>query len=131
MKLVGKVMPMMGSKERHFAPLIHVSLEELVPHDHFYRHLERSLDLSFVREFVQENSTSMGPRCKPTHHTHYVVDGGKTRIILGVLVTPSEVMDNQPMRDLIWRTCFRWKLRPRHVTGDTKYGTTDNIVALD
>jgi transposase-like protein DUF772 len=45
---------MMGSKERHFAPLIPVSLEELVPHDHFYRHLERTLDLSFVREFVHE-----------------------------------------------------------------------------
>ena len=30
---------MMGSKERQFAPLIHVSLEELVPQDHFYRHL--------------------------------------------------------------------------------------------
>jgi hypothetical protein len=28
---------MMGSKERHFAPLMHVSLEELVPQDHFYR----------------------------------------------------------------------------------------------
>ena len=46
--------PMMGSKERHFAPLINVSLEELVPQDHFYRHLERTLDLSFVREFVQK-----------------------------------------------------------------------------
>src|SRR2546427_8626226 len=45
---------MMGSKERHFAALIRVSLEDLVPHDHFYRHLERTLDLSFVREFVQE-----------------------------------------------------------------------------
>ena len=45
---------MMGGKERHFAPLIQVSLEELVPKDHFYRHLERTLDLSFVREFVQE-----------------------------------------------------------------------------
>jgi predicted secreted protein len=45
---------MMGSKERHFAPLIHVSLEELVQQDHFYRHLERTLDLSFVREFVQK-----------------------------------------------------------------------------
>ncbi len=65
------------------------------------------------------------------YRTHYVVDGGKARIILGVLVTPSEVMDNQPMRDLVFRACFRWKLRPRHVTGDTKYGTTDNIVALE
>ena len=44
---------MMGSKERRFAPLIQISLEELVPHDHFYRHVERTLDLSFVREFVQ------------------------------------------------------------------------------
>src|SRR5437764_7019938 len=51
---------MMGSKERHFAPLIHVSLEELIPADHFYRHLERSLDLSFVREFVQETYACKG-----------------------------------------------------------------------
>ncbi len=38
---------MMGKQERGFAPLIHVSLEELVPQDHFYRHLECTLDLSF------------------------------------------------------------------------------------
>ena len=65
------------------------------------------------------------------YHVHYVVDGGKARIILQVLVTPSEVMDNQPMRDLIFRTRFRWKLRPRHVTGDTTYGTIENIKALE
>jgi hypothetical protein len=57
------------------------------------------------------------------YHTHYVVDGGKKRIILNVLVTPSEVMENQPMLDLLWRTRFRWKLRPRQITGDTTYGT--------
>src|SRR5919109_4248505 len=51
---------MMGCKQRHFAPLIHVSLEELVPADHLYRHLERSLDLSFVREFVQETYAGGG-----------------------------------------------------------------------
>src|SRR6266851_1298452 len=51
---------MMGSKVRHFAPLIHVSLEELVPQDHFYRHLDRTLDLSFVREFVQETYAGGG-----------------------------------------------------------------------
>jgi hypothetical protein len=45
---------MIGTKARHFAPLINVSLEELVPQGHFYRHLEQSLDLSFVREFVQK-----------------------------------------------------------------------------
>src|SRR2546421_3387135 len=51
---------MMGTKERHFAPLINVSLEELVPHDHFYRHLEHTLDLSFVREFVQQTYAGTG-----------------------------------------------------------------------
>src|SRR5438105_15555299 len=31
-----------------------VSLDALVPPDHFYRHLERALDLSFVRDLVQD-----------------------------------------------------------------------------
>lgn len=80
------------------------------------------------------DATAMRLKGGGTHlgyHTHYVVDGGKARIILQVLVTPSEVMDNHPMRDLIFRTRFRWKLRPRHVTGDTKYGTIENIKALE
>ena len=47
------------------------------------------------------------------YQTHYVVDGGKARIILGVLVAPSEVSENKPMLDLLWRARFRWKLRPR------------------
>ena len=51
---------MMGSKEWRFASLIRVSVEELVPQDHFYRHLERTLDLSFVREFVQQTYASGG-----------------------------------------------------------------------
>ena len=45
---------MMGKKDRVFAPLPPVSLEDLVPPDHFYRHLERSLDLSIVRDLVRE-----------------------------------------------------------------------------
>jgi hypothetical protein len=65
------------------------------------------------------------------YHTHYVVDGGKARVILEVLVTPSEVMDNQPMLDLLWRTRFRWKVWPRQVTGDRKYGTDQNIAAIE
>ncbi len=65
------------------------------------------------------------------YQTHFVVDGGKSRIILNVLVTPSEVMDNQPMLDLLWRTRFRWKLWPWQVTGDKKYGTEDNLVAIE
>jgi len=51
---------MMGSKERHFAPLSNVSLEELVPADHFYRRLERTLDVSFVRPFVEETYAGGG-----------------------------------------------------------------------
>ena len=51
---------MMGTKERAFAKLTHVSLEELVPQDHFYRYLEQKLDLSCVREFVQETYASQG-----------------------------------------------------------------------
>src|SRR5947209_8770817 len=51
---------MMGTKERSFARLLQVSLEELVPQDHFYRHLEGTLDLSFVREFVQETYAGKG-----------------------------------------------------------------------
>lgn len=51
---------MMGTKARLCAPLPPVSLEELVPADHFYRHLERSLDLSFVRELVRGTYAESG-----------------------------------------------------------------------
>src|SRR5215210_4610783 len=44
---------MMGTKVRSFSPLPEdLSLEDLVPEDHFYRRLEAQLDLSFVRELV-------------------------------------------------------------------------------
>src|SRR5215203_3106648 len=44
---------MMGTKIRSFSPLPHdLSLEDLVPEDHFYRRLEARLDLSFVRGLV-------------------------------------------------------------------------------
>jgi hypothetical protein len=67
----GKVTIMMGTKKRSFAALIHVSLEELVPQDHFYRHLERTLDLSFVREFVQETYAGRGrPSIDPIVFAH-------------------------------------------------------------
>jgi Transposase DDE domain len=65
------------------------------------------------------------------YHDHYVVDGGKARIVLAALVTPAEVMENLPALDLLWRTGFRWKLWPRQVTGDTTYGTTEIIVAVE
>jgi transposase len=63
--------------------------------------------------------------------THYVVDGGKARVILDVLVTPAEVTENLPMLELLFRSRFRWRLRPRSVTGDAAYGTTENIAAVE
>jgi transposase len=65
------------------------------------------------------------------YQAHYVVDGGKARVVLNVLVTPSEVTENRPMLDLLWRTAFRWKLRPHHVTGDAKYGTHENVAGIE
>src|SRR5260370_12478683 len=56
----GGTLPMMGLKERTFAPLVAVSLEELVPQDHFYRHLQRVLDLSFVHDLVRERYAAVG-----------------------------------------------------------------------
>ena len=45
---------MMGIRERRFEPLPReFSLEDLVPKDDFYRWLEATLDLSFVREMVR------------------------------------------------------------------------------
>jgi hypothetical protein len=74
---------------------------------------------------------SRGGGLDPGYHDHYVVDGGKARIIFAALVTPAEVRENLPMLDLLWRVCFRWKLRPRQMTGDTAYGTLENIVAVE
>src|SRR3954468_22681946 len=52
--------PMMGTKERAFGPLPAVTLEELVPPDHFYRRLERTIDLGFVRDLVRDAYADIG-----------------------------------------------------------------------
>ena len=65
------------------------------------------------------------------YQTHYVVDGGKARVILDVLVTAAEVTENLPMLDLLFRSCFRWGLRPHSITGDATYGTRENIAAIE
>ncbi len=51
---------MMGHKDRSFVPLPPVSLDTLVPPNHFYRHLERSLDLSFARDLVRDTYAETG-----------------------------------------------------------------------
>ena len=62
---------MMGLKARAFAPLVAVSLEELVPQDHFYRHLQKVLDLSFVYDLVRERYALAGrPSIDPVVFWH-------------------------------------------------------------
>jgi transposase len=51
---------MMGLKAREFGPLPPVTLEDLVPQDHFSRHVERTLDLGFVRELVRDAYAERG-----------------------------------------------------------------------
>jgi hypothetical protein len=46
------------------------------------------------------------------YQVHQVVDGGEARIVLNVLVTPSEVTENRPMLVLLWSTIFRWRIHP-------------------
>lgn len=65
------------------------------------------------------------------YSNHYIVDGGKQRIILHALVTPASIMDNTPLLDLVRWVCERWQLKPKQATGDTKYGTIPNIVGLE
>jgi transposase len=43
---------MMGIKERSFSPINGISLEELLPQENFYRRLQRTVALSFVRELL-------------------------------------------------------------------------------
>ena len=72
-----------------------------------------------------------GQRAALGYHDHYVVDGGRARIILHALVTPADVMENAPMLDQLRRVQFRWRLRPARVVADTTYGTVENIRALE
>ncbi len=73
----------------------------------------------------------LGDRAKLGYHDHYVVDGGKARIILAAFVTAADVMENTPMLDLLHRVRFRYHLHPARAVGDTTYGTIDNIRALE
>ena len=47
-------------KTRDLDRLVLISIESYVPKDHFYRHLHRILDLSFVRALVAECYASGG-----------------------------------------------------------------------
>ena len=59
------------------------------------------------------------------------MDGGRARVVLNVLVTGAEVTENLPLQEMLFRSTFRWRLRPRSVTGDAAYGTRENITAIE
>jgi transposase len=119
-----------------------LSTQQITRHDWYAKGGEQQREVRglYQRRSDQRVSTT-DPDATPMRHgggplhlgyqTHYVVDGGKQRMILAALVTPAEVMENQPMLDLLWHARFRWRLRPRQVTGDTKYGTLENIKAIE
>ena len=65
------------------------------------------------------------------YRDHYVVDGGKARIILSALVTPTSIMDNTPILDMVEWVSARWELQPEIALGESKYGTEHNIVGLE
>jgi IS5 family transposase len=94
------------------------------------------------RRLADMQVSATDPDASPMHYknkgasrlgylTHYVVDGGKARVILDALVTPAEVTENLPMLELLFRSRFRWRLRPRSVTGDAAYGTTENVATIE
>jgi Transposase DDE domain/Transposase domain (DUF772) len=73
----------------------------------------------------------LGERACLGYHNHYVIDGGKARIILNALNTPGDVIENAPLLPLLRRAIFRWRVKPQRVIADTTYGTADNIRELE
>jgi transposase len=98
---------MMGLKERACAPLVAVSLKELVPQDHFYRHLQRTLDLSFVHKLVHECYAPVGrPSIDP-------VVFFKLQLVMFFEDIRSERL---LLRQVADRLSVRWYVGVRHVT---------------
>jgi transposase len=98
---------MMGTKARNTAPLSNISLEDLAPQDHLYRHLDQKLDLSFVREFVQETYAQRGrPSIDPMVFF-------KLQLVMFFEGIRSE---RELMRQAADRLSVLWYLGVRHVT---------------
>ena len=65
------------------------------------------------------------------YQDHYLVDGGKARIILHAFVTPGDVSESQVLVDQLRHTLFRRKLRPKRLIADARYGTGRNVHAIE
>jgi hypothetical protein len=60
-----------------------------------------------------------------------LVDGGKARMILPCLVTPSDVAENPVVLDQFRRTLFRRKLRPERLVAAATSATGETIRAVE
>jgi transposase len=98
---------MIGTKARIFTPITAVSLEELVPANHFYRRLDRVVDLTFVRTLVKETYAERGrPSIDP-------VVFFKLQLVMFFDGIRSERQLMQLSAD---RLSVRWYVGVRHVT---------------
>ncbi|MEO0562415.1 MAG: IS1182 family transposase, partial [Chloroflexota bacterium] len=104
-----------------------VGYQQQEPTDKRDRYISQA---TYKTSLTDADATWLRQTSRLGYHNHYVVDGGKNRIILGALVTPANIQDNQPMLDFIRWLRFRWDIHPDIAVGDSKYGTIDNIVAL-
>jgi hypothetical protein len=73
---------------------------------------------------------SRGDHATLGYHDHYIIDGGKARIVLNALVTPADVTENAPLLPLPRRAIFRRQVKPKRAIGDMMYGTAENIREL-
>ena len=65
------------------------------------------------------------------YQDHYLVDGGRARIILHAFMTPGDVAETNVLVDQVRRTQFRRQLHPKRVIADAKYASASNIEALE
>lgn len=65
------------------------------------------------------------------YQDHYLVDGGRARIILHAFVTPGEVSESQVLLDQLRRTLLRRKLHPERLIADARSGTGRNVDAIE
>jgi transposase len=118
-----------GSEPRHWDMLETCRLDPARPLSQGY---ERISNRKMSRTDPDATPMTMADgRSVLGYQTHYMIDGGKARIILHALTMSGDVMENQPFLDQLRRVLFRWKLHPECVIADTKYSTIENIKALD
>jgi uncharacterized protein (DUF1330 family) len=79
----------MGRKERTFGPLPPVTLEDLVPVDHCSHHLERTLDLAFVRDLGRDASAAV--RSAPARPALHPDTGGPHPMPAYILTFPQDL----------------------------------------